>query len=74
MSVTDRILTALNTVIRMNDKVEAMAGLMKEQHAAWPCIDRQGLPVGCWKRMAAQPTSDGLATWLAANAAPVSEA
>ncbi|MEB3354941.1 MAG: hypothetical protein VKM34_12045, partial [Cyanobacteriota bacterium] len=31
MSVTDRILTALTTVIRMNDKVEAMAGLMKEQ-------------------------------------------
>jgi len=31
MSVTDRILTALNTVIRMNDKVEEMAGLMKEQ-------------------------------------------
>ena len=32
MSVTDRILSALTTVIRMNDKVEAMAGLMKEQH------------------------------------------
>jgi galactokinase len=31
MSVTDRILTALTTVIRMNDKVEQMAGLMKEQ-------------------------------------------
>lgn len=31
MSVTDRILTALATVIRMNDKVEEMAGLMKEQ-------------------------------------------
>lgn len=31
MSVTDRILTALTTVIRMNDKVEEMAGLMKEQ-------------------------------------------
>jgi galactokinase len=31
MSVTDRILSALSTVIRMNDKVEAMAGLMKEQ-------------------------------------------
>ena len=31
MSVTDRILSALTTVIRMNDKVEAMAGLMKEQ-------------------------------------------
>ena len=31
MSVTDGILTALTTVIRMNDKVEEMAGLMKEQ-------------------------------------------
>jgi hypothetical protein len=31
VSVTDRILSALTTVIRMNDKVEAMAGLMKEQ-------------------------------------------
>jgi hypothetical protein len=31
MSVPDRILSALTTVIRMNDKVEAMAGLMKEQ-------------------------------------------
>jgi hypothetical protein len=31
MSVTDRLLTALTTVIRMNDKVEEMAGLMKEQ-------------------------------------------
>jgi galactokinase len=31
MSVTDRILSALTTVIRMNDKVEDMAGLMKEQ-------------------------------------------
>ena len=31
MSVTERILTALTTVIRMNDKVEEMAGLMKEQ-------------------------------------------
>jgi len=31
MSVTDRILSALTTVIRMNDKVEKMAGLMKEQ-------------------------------------------
>ena len=31
MSVTDRILSALTTVIRMYDKVEEMAGLMKEQ-------------------------------------------
>ena len=31
MSVTNRILSALTTVIRMNDKVEEMAGLMKEQ-------------------------------------------
>jgi hypothetical protein len=31
MSVTDRILTALTTVIRMNDKVEDLAGLMTEQ-------------------------------------------
>ena len=31
MNVTDHILSALTTVIRMNDKVEAMAGLMKEQ-------------------------------------------
>ena len=31
MSVTDRILSALTTVIRMNDKVEEMAGLMKDQ-------------------------------------------
>ena len=31
MSVTERILSALTTVIRMNDKVEEMAGLMKEQ-------------------------------------------
>ncbi len=31
MSVTDRILTALTAVIRMNDKVQDMAGLMKEQ-------------------------------------------
>ena len=31
MSVTDRILSALTTVIRMNDKVEEMASLMKEQ-------------------------------------------
>jgi len=31
MSVTDRILSALTTVIRMNGKVEEMAGLMKEQ-------------------------------------------
>ena len=31
MSVTDRILSALTTVIRMNDKVQDMAGLMKEQ-------------------------------------------
>lgn len=31
MTVTDRILSALTTVIRMNDKVEDMAGLMKEQ-------------------------------------------
>ncbi len=31
MSVTDRILSALTTVIRMNVKAEEMAGLMKEQ-------------------------------------------
>jgi galactokinase len=31
MSVTDRILSVLTTVIRMNGKVEDMAGLMKEQ-------------------------------------------
>jgi galactokinase len=31
MSIMDRILSALTTVIRMNDKVEEMAGLMKEQ-------------------------------------------
>ena len=31
MSVTDRILMALTTVIRTNNKVEEMAGLMKEQ-------------------------------------------
>lgn len=31
MSMMDRILSALTTVIRMNDKVEEMAGLMKEQ-------------------------------------------
>lgn len=31
MSVTDRILTALTTVIRMIDKVAAMAWLIKEQ-------------------------------------------
>lgn len=31
MSVTDRILSALTTVIRMNDKVEEMAGLITEQ-------------------------------------------
>lgn len=31
MSVTDRVLSALTTVIRMNDKVEEMAGLMREQ-------------------------------------------
>ncbi|MCT0198158.1 hypothetical protein KQ313_00425 [Synechococcus sp. CS-1325] len=31
MSVTDRILSALTTVIRMNDRVEQIAGLMKEQ-------------------------------------------
>jgi len=31
MSVTDRILSALTTVIRMNDNVEEMAGLMKGQ-------------------------------------------
>ena len=31
MSVTDRILSALTIVIRMNDKVQEMAGLMKEQ-------------------------------------------
>ena len=31
MSVTDWILSALTTVIRMNDKVEEIAGLMKEQ-------------------------------------------
>ncbi len=31
MSVTDRLLSALATVIRMNDKVEGMARLMKEQ-------------------------------------------
>jgi len=30
MSVTDRIQSALTTVIRMNNKVEEMAGLMKE--------------------------------------------
>jgi galactokinase len=30
MSGTDRILSALTTVIRINDKVEAIAGLMKE--------------------------------------------
>jgi len=31
MSVTDRILSALTTVIRMNDKVSEMAELMREQ-------------------------------------------
>jgi hypothetical protein len=31
MSVTDRILSALTTVIRMNDKVEEMAALMRQQ-------------------------------------------
>ena len=31
MSVTDRILTALTTVIRIDEKVEEMAGLMREQ-------------------------------------------
>jgi hypothetical protein len=31
MSVTNLILTALSTVIRMNDKVEEIAGLIKEQ-------------------------------------------
>ena len=36
MSVTDRILSALTTVIRMNDKVEEMAGLVREQQR---CLD-----------------------------------
>jgi len=36
MSVTDRILMALTTVIRTNNKVEEMAGLIKEQY---PRID-----------------------------------
>jgi len=40
MSDTDRLLTALTTVIRMNDKVEEMAGLMKEQQRRLD--DRQG--------------------------------
>jgi hypothetical protein len=31
VSVTDRLLSALTSVIRMNHKVEEMAGLMKEQ-------------------------------------------
>ena len=31
MSVTDRILGALTTVIRMNDRVEQMAVLMQDQ-------------------------------------------
>ena len=31
MSVTDRILSALTTVIRTNDKVEEMAALMRQQ-------------------------------------------
>jgi hypothetical protein len=31
MNVTEQILSALTTAIRMNDKVEEMAGLMKEQ-------------------------------------------
>jgi galactokinase len=31
MSKMDRVLSVLTTVIRMNDKVEEMAGLMKEQ-------------------------------------------
>ena len=31
MSVTDRILSALTTGIRMNDKVEEIAGLMREK-------------------------------------------
>jgi hypothetical protein len=31
MSFTYRILSALTTMIRMNNKVEEMAGLMKEQ-------------------------------------------
>ena len=31
MSVTERILSALTTVIRMNDKVEEMAALMRQQ-------------------------------------------
>ena len=31
MSMTERILSALTTVIRMNDKVEEVAALMKEQ-------------------------------------------
>ena len=56
MSVTDRILSALTTVIRMNDKVEEMAGLMKEQQRRLD--DLQGLPAGCWKRMAIQAIPD----------------
>jgi len=36
MNITDPILTALTTVIRMNDKVQGMAGLMQEQQH---CLD-----------------------------------
>ena len=43
MSVTDRMLSALTTVIRMNDKVEEMAVLMKEQQRRLD--DLQGLVI-----------------------------
>ena len=67
MSVTDRILTALTTVIRMNDKVEEMAGLMKEQQRRLDDLNGRVIRLETVLKLALNRTSGAVAPLMDAD-------
>lgn len=70
MSVTDRILSALTTVIRMNDKVEEMAGLMKEQQRRLDNLQGPVIRLETVLERALHRSSGAPGRWLEADADP----
>lgn len=70
MSVTDRILAALTTVIRMNDKVEEMAGLMKEQQRRIDDLNARVIRLETVLELALNRSGRSVRRWLPGDADP----
>lgn len=71
MSVTDRILAALTTVIRMNDKVEEMAGLMKEQQRRIDDLNARVIRLETVLELALNRPSGSGSRWLRGDGEPL---